>query len=80
MASAPGTQNTAAHSPWLIANVLAQIAFGLLAMTLCLPSMQEWGVIFDTHQTDVQLTFSGYVVAYGALQLVYGPLSDRYGR
>jgi DHA1 family bicyclomycin/chloramphenicol resistance-like MFS transporter len=28
----------------------------------------------------VQLTFSGYVVAYGALQLVYGPLSDRYGR
>ena len=80
MASAPGIQNTAAHSPWLIANVLAQIAFGLLAMTLCLPSMQEWGVIFDTHQTDVQLTFSGYVVAYGALQLVYGPLSDRYGR
>jgi DHA1 family bicyclomycin/chloramphenicol resistance-like MFS transporter len=80
MASAPGTQETAAHSPWLIANVLAQIAFGLLAMTLCLPSMQEWGAIFDTPQADVQLTFSGYVVAYGALQLVYGPLSDRYGR
>lgn len=73
--SGPGT-----HSPWLIANVLAQIAFGLLAMTLCLPSMQEWGAIFNTHQADVQLTFSGYVVAYGALQLVYGPLSDRHGR
>jgi MFS transporter, DHA1 family, multidrug resistance protein len=68
------------HSPWLIANVLAQISFGLLAMTLCLPSMQEWGTIFDTTQANVQLTFSGYVVAYGALQLVYGPLSDRYGR
>jgi DHA1 family bicyclomycin/chloramphenicol resistance-like MFS transporter len=80
MASASGTQDTAAHSPWLIANVLAQIAFGLLAMTLCLPSMQEWGAIFDTSQADVQLTFSGYVVAYGALQLVYGPLSDRHGR
>lgn len=49
-------------------------------MTLCLPSMQEWGSIFDTHQADVQLTFSGYVVAYGAMQLVYGPLSDRHGR
>ena len=49
-------------------------------MTLCLPSMQEWGAIFDTRQADVQLTFSGYVVAYGALQLVYGPLSDRHGR
>ena len=68
------------HGPWLIANVLAQISFGLLAMTLCLPSMQEWGAIFDTRQADVQLTFSGYVVAYGALQLVYGPLSDRHGR
>ena len=80
MVTACGTQVPAAHSPWLIANLLAQISFGLLAMTLCLPSMQEWGVIFSTHQADVQLTFSGYVVAYGALQLVYGPLSDRHGR
>jgi DHA1 family bicyclomycin/chloramphenicol resistance-like MFS transporter len=79
----PGAQATPghnAHGPWLIANLLAQIAFGLLAMTLCLPSMQEWGTIFTTSQADVQLTFSGYVVAYGALQLVYGPLSDRHGR
>jgi MFS transporter, DHA1 family, multidrug resistance protein len=80
MSAAPGNQGTGPHSPWLIANVLAQISFGLLAMTLCLPSMQEWGAIFSTHQADVQLTFSGYVVAYGALQLVYGPLSDRHGR
>ncbi len=80
MVSKPIPQGTVAHSPWLIANVLAQISFGLLAMTLCLPSIQEWGAIFSTHQADVQLTFSGYVVAYGALQLVYGPLSDRHGR
>ncbi|WP_353237813.1 Bcr/CflA family efflux MFS transporter [Limnohabitans sp.] len=80
MRAAPGNPSQAGHSPWLIANLLAQISFGLLAMTLCLPSMQEWGAIFDTRQADVQLTFSGYVVAYGALQLVYGPLSDRRGR
>ncbi|WP_300558406.1 Bcr/CflA family efflux MFS transporter [Limnohabitans sp. Rim8] len=80
MSAAPGNPGPGAHSPWLIANVLAQISFGLLAMTLCLPSMQEWGAIFHTRQADVQLTFSGYVVAYGALQLVYGPLSDRHGR
>jgi MFS transporter, DHA1 family, multidrug resistance protein len=80
MPAAPGTPGQAGHSPWLIANLLAQISFGLLAMTLCLPSMQEWGAIFDTRQADVQLTFSGYVVSYGALQLVYGPLSDRHGR
>ncbi|MEY3612044.1 MAG: Inner rane transport protein YdhC [Pseudomonadota bacterium] len=80
MTHAQATPGPQAHGPWLIANLLAQIAFGLLAMTLCLPSMQEWGAIFDTHQADVQLTFSGYVVAYGALQLVYGSLSDRHGR
>ncbi|MBX3653079.1 MAG: Bcr/CflA family efflux MFS transporter [Ramlibacter sp.] len=49
-------------------------------MTICLPSMQEWGAIFGASQAAVQLTFSGYVMAYGCLQLLYGPLSDRLGR
>ena len=69
-----------APSPALIAQILGQLAFGLLAMTLCIPSMAEWGSTFDTSQAMVQLTFSGYVAAYGMLQLVYGPLSDRLGR
>ncbi len=64
----------------LIANLLTQLAFGLFVMTLCLPSMQEWGAIFGGTQTEVQLTFSGFMVAYGVFQLVHGPLSDRYGR
>lgn len=64
----------------LIANLLVQIAFGLMAMTICLPSMQQWGDIFSAGQPAVQLTFSAYVVAYGGLQLMYGPLSDRFGR
>lgn len=64
----------------LISNLLAQLAFGLLAMTICIPSMQEWGAIFGESQASVQLTFSGYIVAYGSLQLFYGPLSDRLGR
>ena len=64
----------------LIANLMAQLAFGLLAMTICLPSMQEWGAIFDAGQAAVQLPFSGFVVTYGSLQLIYGPLSDRIGR
>ena len=68
------------HHGWLIANLLAQLAFGLLAMTIGLPSMQEWPAIFGASQAAVQLTFSGYVLTYGLLQLVYGPLSDRLGR
>jgi DHA1 family bicyclomycin/chloramphenicol resistance-like MFS transporter len=64
----------------LVAQILGQLAFGLLAMTLCIPSMAEWGRIFDASPGWVQGTFSGYVVAYGVLQLVHGPLSDRLGR
>ena len=64
----------------LMANLVAQLAFGLLAMTICLPSMQDWPTIFGSTQAAVQLTFSGFVAAYGGMQLVYGPLSDRFGR
>ena len=65
---------------WLIANVIAQLTFGLLAMTICIPSMQDWPAQFGAPQATVQLAFSGYVVTYGGLQLVYGPWSDRIGR
>ncbi len=64
----------------LLALLLSQFAFGLLAMTICIPSMQEWGSQFAVSQATVQLTFSGFVVAFGGLQLLFGPLSDRLGR
>ncbi|HZY18430.1 MAG TPA: MFS transporter [Ramlibacter sp.] len=64
----------------LMVNLVAQLAFGLLAMTICLPSMQDWPATFSASQAAVQLTFSGYVAAYGGLQLVYGAVSDRIGR
>ena len=63
-----------------VANLMAQLAYGLFSMTICLPSMQEWGAIFAAGPSQVQLTFSGFALTYGALQLVYGPLSDRQGR
>ena len=70
----------AAHSTRVLFNLLGQIAFGMLLMSLCLPSMQEWGAIFHEEQSRVQLTFGGYVVAFGCMQLLYGPWSDRFGR
>ena len=67
-------------SPALTVNLIAQVAYSLLVMTVCLPSMPEWGDFFGRPQDEVQLTFSGFVLTFGLLQLVYGPLSDRYGR
>lgn len=65
---------------WLMATLLLQITFGVVAMTLCLPSMPTWATEFGASQASVQLTFSAYVAAFGGLQLVYGPWSDRIGR
>jgi DHA1 family bicyclomycin/chloramphenicol resistance-like MFS transporter len=65
---------------WQMAIVIGQLAFGLMAMTICLPSMQDWPAIFGAGQAGVQLVFSGYVAAYGGMQLVYGAVSDRVGR
>lgn len=64
----------------LVFLLLAQMALGLLAMTVCIPSMQDWPELLGATQAQVQLTFSGYVAAYGLAQLVYGPLADRVGR
>ncbi|MCP5270769.1 MAG: MFS transporter [Burkholderiaceae bacterium] len=70
----------AAPSPAMLAALIAQIAFGLVAMTICLPSMPDWGREFGASTSAVQLSFSGFVLAYGVFQLLYGPLSDRLGR
>jgi len=63
-----------------MANLVAQLAFGLLVMTICLPSMQDWPRAFQASQAGVQLTFSGFIAAFGVLQLVFGAWSDRIGR
>lgn len=63
-----------------LAILLAQMAYGMLAMALCLPSMPSWAGTFGASTAQVQLTFAAYVTAFGLMQLVYGPLSDRHGR
>ena len=67
-------------STWRTVAVIAQMALGLLAMTICVPSMLDWPATFGATTAQVQLTFSAYVAPYGLLQLVHGPLSDRMGR
>ena len=79
MSSEPSAQPPS-PSPWLLVNLLCQLAFGLLAMTINLPSMQEWGALLNGSPAAVQLTFSAYLLTYGLCQLAYGPLSDQLGR
>ncbi|MFK7965753.1 MAG: Bcr/CflA family efflux MFS transporter [Burkholderiaceae bacterium] len=84
MTSDPGTAQASDHrqgkSKLVQANLISQIALGIIAMTACLPSMPFWIEHFGESQARVQLTFAAYALAFAFGQLVYGPLSDRFGR
>lgn len=77
--SSPSSQ-TPVPNGWLTLALIAQMALGLLAMTIGVPSMQDWPTTFGASQARVQLTFSAFVATFGLLQLAHGPLSDRIGR
>jgi DHA1 family bicyclomycin/chloramphenicol resistance-like MFS transporter len=53
---------------------------GALAMNVFLPSLPGMARHFETDYAIVQLAVSLYLVATALLQLVIGPLSDRFGR
>jgi len=55
-------------------------AFGPVATDMYIPSMPDIGRSLDAGASAVQLTLSAYLVAFAVGQLVYGPISDRYGR
>ena len=55
-------------------------ALGPLAVDMYLPSFPDIGRLLGASPATVQLTLSLYMVAYAVGQIVYGPLSDRFGR
>jgi DHA1 family bicyclomycin/chloramphenicol resistance-like MFS transporter len=58
----------------------ALIAIAPLAMDIYLASMPSMAQALDTTADSVQLTLSVYMFGWGAVQLVAGPMSDRFGR
>jgi len=55
-------------------------ALGPLAVDMYVPSFPEISQLLGAPAATVQLTLSLYMVSYAAGQVIYGPLSDRYGR
>ena len=55
-------------------------ALGPLAVDIYLPSFPDIGRLLGASPATVQLTLSLYMVSYAIGQVIYGPLSDRYGR
>lgn len=58
----------------------ALVAFGPVSTDLYLPSLPAMTRAFDTTVSMVQLTLSVFTAGFAVAMLVYGPLSDRFGR
>lgn len=58
----------------------ALVAFGPVSTDVYLPSLPDMTRAFGTTVSQVQLTLSVFIAGFACGMLVYGPLSDRFGR
>ena len=64
-----------------IALAAALMSLNALAIDIMLPGLQEIGASLGVGDVnDRQYVLSAYLLGFGAAQLIYGPVSDRFGR
>ena len=63
-----------------IVNLIAIAAIGPLALNIFAPSMPGMQEVFGVSYGTIQLTITLYLFGTAIAQLLYGPLSDRFGR
>lgn len=78
-------ENTGVHTiaapGWYVLAVLSLLmGFGSISTDLYLPAMPEMSRSLHASQGMLELTISGYLIGFSLGQLLWGPISDRYGR
>ncbi len=73
-----GTE-TAPPAPRLSTLVLLT-ALSVLTLNMFLPSLAQIAEVFDADYALVNLAIGGYLAVVAVMQIVIGPLSDRFGR
>ncbi|MEV8339088.1 multidrug effflux MFS transporter [Leucobacter sp. NPDC077196] len=76
----PATPRTAALGPALLLVLGLLSAVGPFGIDLYLPAFPAIAADLTTTATGVQLTLTGFLVGIMIGQLIFGPLSDRFGR
>jgi DHA1 family bicyclomycin/chloramphenicol resistance-like MFS transporter len=57
------------------------MGFGAISQTdLYLPAMPTIGQALKADAGSIELTISGFLVGFSVGQLIWGPISDKYGR
>lgn len=67
------------HKPHIM-TLISATALGSVSMTLLLPSLPAMAAHFSTNSAVIQLLVQIYLATSSVVQLIVGPLSDRYGR
>lgn len=81
VSSAPSAAVNTLGRRELIAMVACLIAINALAIDIMLPGMQQIGATLgEPDENRRQLIVTAYLLGFGGMQLVFGPLSDRFGR
>lgn len=80
--ASPAPETTLAIPRWeLIALTAMLMALNALAIDIMLPGLQEIGASLGAEDPNSrQYVISAYILGMGSALLVYGPLSDRFGR
>lgn len=73
----PNPNRADAIGPLFIAILSALMAFTSLSTDIYLPAMP---VMAAELQGDVELTITGFLIGFAIAQLIWGPISDRFGR
>jgi len=76
----PKTRFLDRTTPPHIVTLVLLAGLSALSMNIFLPSLPNMTTYFKTDYALMQLSISLYLAVTGALQLVIGPVSDRYGR
>jgi DHA1 family bicyclomycin/chloramphenicol resistance-like MFS transporter len=75
------SQSEARRTPWrLLALLIAMTGVSSLSLNILVPAIPSMVAKFETAPANVQLTVSLYLLGLAVAQLVFGPLSDRFGR
>ena len=70
-----------ATTSWVVIAILgATGAITPMSVDMTLPALPEFARAFGVPATQAQLSMSVFLFSYAFTQLVYGPLSDRFGR
>lgn len=80
MTSAPAIRFLDRSTPPHIFTLILLAGSSAINMSIFLPSLSGMAAHFDVEYGVMQLAVSGYLATTAALQIVIGPISDRFGR